>query len=52
MVTAVDDNFYKIMSEALLVLTLIVKTIRPLGEGERVEREGGKGVRIKKCLIL
>ena len=28
---AVDDSFYKIMSEALLVLTLIVKTIRPLG---------------------
>ena len=26
-----DDSFYKIMSEALLVLTLIVKTIRPLG---------------------
>lgn len=29
-VVAVDDSFYKIMSEALLVLTLIVKTIRPL----------------------
>ena len=29
--TAVDDSFYKITSEALLVLHLIVKTIRPLG---------------------
>lgn len=29
-VVAVDDSFYKIMSEALLVLTLIVRTIRPL----------------------
>ncbi len=31
-VTAVEDNFYKITSEALLVLNLIVKTIRPLSE--------------------
>ena len=31
-VTAVDDNFYKITSEALLVLNLVVKTIRPLSE--------------------
>ncbi len=30
-VTAVDDSFYKITSEALLVLHLIVKIIRPLG---------------------
>ncbi len=30
-VTAVDDSFYKITSEALLVLHLIVKAIRPLG---------------------
>ena len=29
-VAAVDDSFYKITSEALLVLNLIVKTIRPL----------------------
>ena len=28
-VTAVDDSFYKITSEALLVLQYIVKTIRP-----------------------
>ena len=31
-VSSVDDNFYKITSEALLVLQLIVKTVRPLGE--------------------
>ena len=31
-VSSVDDSFYKITSEALLVLQLIVKTIRPLGE--------------------
>ena len=31
-VTAVEDNFYKITSEALLVLNLIVRTIRPLSE--------------------
>ena len=31
-ISAVDDTFYKITSEALLVLRLIVKTIRPLGE--------------------
>ena len=30
-VSSVDDSFYKITSEALLVLQLIVKTIRPLG---------------------
>lgn len=35
-VTAVDDNFYKITSEALLVLNLVVKTIRPLSECEGV----------------
>lgn len=29
-ISAVDDTFYKITSEALLVLLLIVKTIRPL----------------------
>ena len=29
-VTAVEDSFYKITSEALLVLNYIVKTIRPL----------------------
>ena len=33
-VAAVDDSFYKITSEALLVLNLIVKTIRPLGKRE------------------
>ena len=31
-VSSVDDSFYKITSEALLVLQLIVKTIRPLGK--------------------
>ena len=31
MVIAVDDSFYKITSEALLVLHLIVKTIRSPG---------------------
>ena len=55
-VTAVDDNFYKITSEALLVLNLVVKTIRPLSECEgvcvcgqckekRVWRCGGRLVR-------
>ena len=40
-VLAVDDSFYKITSEALLVLHYIVKTIRPSkGEGGR---EGGEG---------
>lgn len=31
-INAVSDSFYKITSEALLVLTQIVKVIRPLGE--------------------
>ena len=38
-VVAVDDNFYKIMSEALFVLTLVVVTIRPLGEAGRGRRK-------------
>ena len=41
-VKAVDDSFYRITSEALLVLNCIVKTTRPADREGRKMKEGGR----------